>query len=186
MVGMTVEQIGIYTVADLEGERDRDDRLRWELLEGELVMTPAPRMEHQHIQMRLAARLLAVVDDSLNVIGAPFDVRLSDETVLQPDILVAPYRRFDQSVLSGPPLLAVEILSPSTRRRDLMTKLDILQRAGCPHYWVIDPDDTSARIWDLVDGAYVLTQHVTGDEPVRVTHPVELTFRVSELMSPTS
>ena len=185
-MGMTVEHIGIYTVADLERERDREDRLRWELLDGELVMTPAPRMEHQHIQIRLAARLLAVVDASLNVIGAPFDVRLSEKTVLQPDIIVAPYRQFDQAALVGPPTLAVEILSPSTRRRDLLTKLDVLQRVGCPHYWVIDPDDVSVRIWDLRDGAYVLTCHVRGDEPIHVTDPVDLTFRVSELMSPTS
>ena len=131
MVGMTVEQIGIYTVADLERERDRDDRLRWELLEGELAMTPSPRPVHQRIVSRLLVRLAAVLDDSIELFTAPLDVRLSERTVLQPDLVMV-------------------------------------------------------RIWDLVDGAYVLTHHVTGHEPVHVTHPVELTFRVSELMSPTS
>ena len=55
MVSMTVEPIGIYTVADLERSRERDDRLRWELLSGELVVTPSPRMIHQAIVGELSA-----------------------------------------------------------------------------------------------------------------------------------
>lgn len=185
MVGMTVEQIGIYTVADLERERELDDRLRWELLEGELVMTPSPRAIHQQLALRLAVRLLATVDhDSVDVIPAPIDVRLSDRTVLQPDLVVAAFEQIRDEGIVGAPVLAVEILSPSTRRRDLVTKLEILQRSGCPHYWVLDPDEVSLRAWHLVDGRYLLHTHAAGDEEVRITEPAELTFRVVDLLPP--
>lgn len=129
-------------------------------------------------------RLATAANESIEVFGAPLDVQLSERTVLQPDLLVMRAADVDDDGTSTTPLLAVEVLSPSTRRRDLMTKLDILQRAGCPHYRVIDPEDVSVRIWDLVDGAYVLTTHALGDREVRVTEPVELAFTVSELMPP--
>ena len=139
MVGMTVEEIGIYTVADLERERGLDERLRWELLEGELVMTPSPRAIHQQVALRLAVRLLESVDhDSVDVIPAPIDVHLSERTVLQ--------------------------------------------RSGCPHYWVLDPDEVSLRAWHLVGGRYLLHAHAARDDEVRLTEPVDLTFRVADLL----
>lgn len=182
---MTVEEIGIYTIADLERERGLDDRLRWELLEGELVMTPSPRSIHQQLSLRLAVRLLDSVDHAaLDVMTAPIDVQLSDRTVLQPDLVVATLEQIRDEGVVGAPVLAVEILSPSTRRRDLVTKLDILQRSGCPHYWVLDPDDVSLRVWRLVDGRYALHAHARRDQQVSLTEPAELTFRVADLLPP--
>lgn len=60
-------------------------------------------------------------------------------TCSEPDVLLLTESSIEEEFISAAPILAVEILSPSTRRRDLVTKLDILQLAGCPHYWVIDP-----------------------------------------------
>ena len=79
--------------------------------------------------------------DHLKVLVAPFDVALADDTVVQPDLLVA--RRSDLTVrdLPAAPMLAVEVLSPSTRRVDLMLKRSRFEAAGCPAYWVIDPDE---------------------------------------------
>lgn len=184
MVGMTVEQIGIYTVADLERERDRDDRLRWELLDGELVMTPSPRPVHQQVAFRIAQRLDAAATDDVVVLMAPLDVHLSGRTVLQPDVVVADHGQVRDDGIVDAPVLAVEVLSPSTRRRDLVTKREILQEAGCPHYWVLDPDEASLRAWRLVDGAYVLHTHAVGEQEVRLTEPVELAFRVVDLLPP--
>lgn len=182
MVSMTVEQIGIYTVADLERERDRDDRLRWELLDGELVVTPSPVPIHQDIAFELALLLRPVTPEGMHLYLAPLDVRLDERNVLQPDVLIVDESSIGDEAIEAAPILAVEVLSPSTRRRDLMTKLDILQRAGCPHYWVIDPADRSVRIWELVRGAYRLVVHAKGDHEVTVSAPVELTFRVDDLV----
>lgn len=128
MVGMTVEQIGIYGVADLERERERDDRLRWELLDGELVMTPSPRYVHQDMVGRLYIAMMAAVRGSLAVAMAPIDVHVSDSVVLQPDLVVAGHDQVGDSGVVGVPVLAAEVLSPSTRRHDLVTKLRILER----------------------------------------------------------
>lgn len=185
MVGMTVEDvIGIYTVADLERERERDERLRWELLEGELVMTPSPRTVHQRVAFRLAVLLDGAVGEGVEVLPAPIDVHLSARTVLQPDVVVV---RTDQLVdegVTGAPVLAVEVLSPSTRRRDLQAKPELLERSGCAHYWVVDPDEVSLRAWSLTEGRYVLRVHAVGDDEVRLTDPAALAFRVSDLLAP--
>ncbi len=184
MVGMTVEQIGIYTVADLERERERDDRLRWELLDGELVMTPSPIPIHQDIVRELTIRVAPKVPIGTCLYTAPLDVHLDARNVLQPDLILVAESSIGAKAILGAPILAVEVLSPSTRRRDLVTKLDILAHAGCPHYWVIDPAEASVRIWELVRGAYRLIAHATGDEPVTITAPVSLTVSVNDLIPP--
>ena len=185
MVTMTVEQIGIYTIADLERERGRDDGLRWELLDGELVMTPSPRTVHQAITFRLSVLLAPTMPAGTQFFTAPLDVRLDERNVLQPDLVLVAEEAIEDEFVSGAPILAVEVLSPSTRRRDLVTKLEILARGGCAHYWVIDPADASVRIWELVRGAYRGIVHAHGDEPVTVTEPVSVTFTVNDLI-PTS
>ncbi|GGK71348.1 hypothetical protein GCM10011509_19810 [Ornithinimicrobium pekingense] len=63
-----------------------------------------------------------------------------------------------------------------------MTKLGILERARCPHYWVVDPDDLSLRAWHLVDDRYVLHTRVAGDQEVRLTAPLDVAFRVADLV----
>lgn len=130
MVRVTVEEMGIFTVTDLERERDLDPRLRWELLEGELVMTPAPRFVHQDMLGRSYVRVLAPAQPPLVVALAPLDVRLSERTVLQPDLVVARREQAGDHGIEGIPLLVVEVLSPSTRCRDLMDKRRILERVG--------------------------------------------------------
>lgn len=183
MMTMTVEDaIGIYTVAELEQERERDERSRWELLGGELVMTPAPSTVHQRLSFRLAVSLDAAAGNDLEVFPAPYDVHLSEHTVLQPDVVLAAADQIMDDGIHGAPVLAVEVLSPSTRRRDLVQKREILERAGCPHYWVLDPDKMSLWVWRLVKGTYVLEHHVTGDEEVRLTVPVEVTLCVNDLL----
>lgn len=182
MVRMTVEEMGIYTVADLERERDLDPRLRWELLEGELVMTPAPRFVHQDMLGRLYVRVLDAAPSPLVVALAPLDVRLSDRTVLQPDLVVARREQAGDHGIEGVPLLVVEVLSPSTRRRDLVDKRRILERAGCAHYWVLDPDEASLRAWSLVEGRYELSCEGVDQQEVTFTEPVALSFRVGDLL----
>lgn len=183
---MTVEDvIGIYTVADLERAREReiDDASRWELIEGELAMTPSPLTVHQELVGRLYARLLAVGGD-LRVIVAPLDVHLSAGSVLQPDVVVAEPDQVMEDGVHGAPVLAVEVLSPATRRRDLVQKRSVLEQAGCPHYWALDPDTLTLWAWRLVDGAYVLEHQVGPTQRVTLSAPVPITLRPADLLPP--
>lgn len=184
MVSMTVEQIGIYTIEDLERERGLDERLRWELLDGELVMAPAPRPAHHQVVAALYDRLRPAIRNRAVLYFAPVDLYLDERTVLQPDLVVVDRAQVGEEGLHGAPLLAVEVLSPSSRRNDLVTKLEILQRAGCPHYWVVDPACATLWAWRLVEGRYELQVRAQGDDEVHVTEPVELSLRVGDLLPP--
>jgi Uma2 family endonuclease len=159
-----------FTRADLDAMPD--DGHRYELIDGVLVVTPAPVWMHQRVHSKLFGSLLNACPPDLEVLSAPFDVALAEDTVMQPDLLVA--RRADYSVRGleqKPPVLAVEVLSPSTRRIDLMLKWSRFEAAGCRSYWVIDPDDPSLVAWDLQDGRYVEVGKVSGDEEFRAELP---------------
>lgn len=120
--------------------------------------------------------------DHLEVILAPFDVALSDDTVMQPDLLVARREDFTPRDLPVAPALAIEVLSPSTRAYDLLLKKDRFQRAGCAHYWVVDPDVPAISTWTLTDGAYVESGAACGDESLAITAPFALDIQPSALI----
>jgi Uma2 family endonuclease len=169
------------TAADLEALPD--DGHRYELLDGTLLVTPAPRFEHQLAVGRLHVLLVAAVPADLVVLMAPFDVRLADDTVLQPDLLVARRRDFTSRDLPGAPLLAVEVLSAITRRVDLLLKRDRFQAAGCTAYWVVDPDEPSVVAWELREGAYVEVGRASGGERLAVEYPARISIRPNELIA---
>jgi Uma2 family endonuclease len=104
------------TRADLE--QVPDDGHRYELLDGALVVTPAPVPRHQRVVANLLVQLRTTCPHALEVLTAPLDVALRDDTVLQPDVLVARRSDFTETDLPVAPLLAVEVLSPSTRLID--------------------------------------------------------------------
>ena len=80
---------------------------------------------------------------------APVYVAIADDTVLQPDLLVVRRDEYADDTQPLRPLLAVGILSPSTRHVDLSLERVRYQTAGCPSYWVIDPDEPSITVWEL-------------------------------------
>jgi Uma2 family endonuclease len=149
-----------------------DDGHRYELVDGALVVTPAPSPLHQLVSGRLFLSLAQACPPDLAVLYAPLDVALSDTTVLQPDLLVA--RRADLTARDLPtaPLLAVEILSPSTRLIDLNLKRARYEEAGCPSYWVIDPEVPALTAWVLRGSTDVEAGHVVGDETFTAESPV--------------
>lgn len=153
-----------------------DDGHRYELVDGVLVVTPAPGLSHQTVALRLAAALEAARPSELRVLTAPFDVVLDSDTVVQPDVLVA--RRADLTArdLPVPPLLVVEVLSPSTRRIDLTLKRSRYESAGVESYWVIDPDEPTLVAWELQGRGYVEVGRVSHDEPFRAQRPFEVTL----------
>lgn len=161
------------TRADLE--LMPDDGHRYELVDGVLLVSPAPRWQHQRVVGELHVLLHQACPPDLEVLLAPFDVVLADDTVLQPDLLVAPRSQFTERGLPGAPLLAVEVLSPSTRRFDLLLKRDRLEVAGVPSYWLVDPDEPSLTALELVDGAYREAAAVRGDASWTAVVPFPVT-----------
>jgi Uma2 family endonuclease len=134
-------------------------------------------VRHQIASARLFSVLDAARPRDLLVLCAPLDVALTLDTVLQPDVLVARRGDFTEKDLPLAPLLAVEILSPSTRLIDLNLKKARYELAGCASYWVVDPDEPSLIAWDLRGGQYVQTAEATGDETftARIPYPVAIT-----------
>ena len=169
-----------FTRADLEALPD--DVHRYELLDGTLLVSPGPSYAHQTVGGNLHLLLRAACPSGLVVLLAPFAVGLAEDTELQPDLLVAPRSQFTAKDLPGPPLLAVEVLSPSTRRVDLLLKRDRLQEAGCPSYWLVDPDEPSLLALQLDDGAYVEAARVSGDQAWTAEQPFSVTVVASELV----
>jgi Uma2 family endonuclease len=168
------------TRADLDAIPD--DGHRYELIDGALIVTPAPSDPHQDAVLELAVLLREHCPADLKVKIAPFDVALSNNTVMQPDVLVARRADLTHQDLPVAPVLAVEILSPTTRHIDLMLKRARYEVAGCGSYWVVDPIELSIVAWDLRDGTYVEVGSAKGDDEYAATLPFPVTVRPSSLV----
>lgn len=168
------------TRTDLEAMPD-DDGHRYELIDGVLIVSPAPRVRHQRVLFGVARLVDDACPADLEVLFAPVDVVLANDTVIQPDLIVASRTAFTEKDLPAAPLLAVEVLSPSTRGVDLLLKKERLARAACPHYWVVDPDEPSAVAWTLTDGVYLETAHAVGSELFEVAAPFPVRFAPASL-----
>ncbi|USQ80604.1 Uma2 family endonuclease [Ornithinimicrobium faecis] len=159
------------TLEDFEAVRDVEDGHRYELIDGVLVVTPSPVPVHQRVVTRVWQLLSQDAPPGHEAFVAPLDIRLAVDTVVQPDILVAAAAAIGARRLDGVPVLAVEVLSPSTRHFDLSLKHSRYEEAGCPNYWVIDPHEPSLRAWHLTRDGYHLVAHVVGDEVAELADP---------------
>lgn len=126
--------------------RNTSDDSRYELLDGELVMAPAPSLRHQTIDTRLTALVHTFVNDRRlgHVFCPPCDVMLSSTDVVQPDLVFVSRERksilLEGDAVRGAPDLVVEILSPSTAARYRTLKRILYARHGVAEYWLVDPD----------------------------------------------
>ncbi len=162
-------------------DRMPDDGHRYELIDGALIVTPAPSPGHQTGLAALLVLLTTSCPDHLRVLPAPLDIALDEHSVLEPDLLVARKDRFTNRDLPEPPLLAVEVLSPSTRLIDLNLKKARYETAGCPSYWIVDPVDESIRTFQLDEDRYVESGRAAGQELLEVTRPFPVAIRPAEL-----
>ena len=174
------EHTGPLTFADLQ--QFPDDGLRYEIVDGVLLVTPAPNTAHQTCVANLIVILTAAVPPDLQVLPAPFDWLIDDMTCVEPDVLV--FRRADVGAkrLAAPPVLAVEVLSPGTARVDRGVKLHAYEDAGLPWYWLVDPVDPRLTVLQLVDGRFVPRADVVGDESHTATTPFAVTLAASDLL----
>jgi Uma2 family endonuclease len=129
-----------------------DDGLLHELLDGVHVVTPAPRYIHQRAISELEALLRAAITGrrDVEVLHSPADIVLGPKALVQPDLFMirrTPGVRPERWADVGVPLLAVEILSPTTAPRDRGAKRRIYQRAGVGEYWIVDLDARLIERW---------------------------------------
>jgi Uma2 family endonuclease len=174
-----VDTAGRFTRADLDAMPD--DGRRYELLDGSIIVTPAPGKRHQRVERRLVRLLEDQAPHHLEVFAAPLDLELPNGDVVEPDVLVVTRNDPDARTVTEIPVLIVETLSPSTRRRDVGDKLTAYRDAGVPSYWVIDPINPRLQAWALQDGEYVEIADVSGDEEWTATEPFEVTVRPVDL-----
>ena len=130
------------------------DDERYELINGELIMSPSPRTAHQRTDMKLGLRLGTFIEQYNlgEFFSAPFDVVLSDTDVVQPDLLFVSHERLHiitENNIQGAPDLAVEILSPSTSARDRGYKRDLYAKHGVKEYWQVDTDAKRITVLSL-------------------------------------
>lgn len=140
-----------------------DDGKQYELIDGELFMTPAPKPKHQEIVLRLAAELSGLV--RINGLGGvfvgPVDILFDPYTVVRPDVLFISAARLSivgEDAIEGPPDLVVEVLSPSTFYKDLRKKMTAYSQFGVQEYWIVDPETQTIEVYTRRDDKLQLAQ----------------------------
>ncbi|MEO0139645.1 MAG: Uma2 family endonuclease [candidate division WOR-3 bacterium] len=151
MKGIVKERIWTY-----EDYLKLEDEERYEVIKGRLMEMPSPTPWHQRILMELATliREFVKVKNKGEVLPSPLDVVLDDNVVLQPDIVYISKERLGvigEKAIMGSPDLVVEIVSPSTIRRDTVVKKGIYENFGVKEYWIVYPEEKAIEVWVLDD-----------------------------------
>jgi Uma2 family endonuclease len=159
-----------FTVDDLD--RLPDDGRRYELLDGILVVSPRPTTVHQLAAARLLMLLGQACPEDLCVLPEPA-VQLSGNTEFDPDVVVVRMDDMGGAKFTTPPLLVIEIRSPSTALIDLNRKKTAYQEFGVGSYWIVDPDprEPSLTAFELRDGRYGPPVTVAGNEALECERP---------------
>jgi Uma2 family endonuclease len=166
-----------------------EDGKRYEAIDGELYVTPAPSRRHQRISFNLARALYSILEGPGHgwIYLAPTGVELpeTDEGV-QPDILFVSKAQSQSLVkegIRGVPVLVVEILSPSTAERDRTIKKKLYQRHGVARYWVVDPDAESVEAWDFASSPENPARYVDR-LPVRLGDRIVGEIQLAKIFAP--
>ena len=167
------------TYDDLVAMFPDEDGVQRELIDGELFVTPSPFIQHQRLVQRLALSLgnhLEAHPDQGEVFTAPLDVVMTPHDVVEPDVLVVLGDQLDiltEKNVQGAPGLVIEILSPSTRKRDLTLKRQLFDREGVREYWIVDPDRNSVAVHRRAnDGAFPLAATLEAKHGEMLTSPL--------------
>ena len=140
-----------YTYEDLQAFPEGDGK-RYEIIDGDLLVTPAPLSKHQLVLGNLHGLLWAFLQASPEgrVLFAPADVVLSEINVVEPDLLFLSNARLDRVTrknIKGAPDIVVEVLSESTRRADEVRKRKLYESADVLEYWIVDPELETVKVY---------------------------------------
>ena len=178
MATVVVEQFTYADIAAMPG-----DGYRHELLDGAILVTPSPGLAHQDVVLNLVVILRDHCRGTgLHVVVGPFDVRLSDTTVVVPDIVVAPWENFGDRDLRSAPRLVVEVRSRLTATIDATVKRALYESAGVQSYWLVDPARPAITMLELADGRYEARGHAVGSETLEVGQPFNFSLAPSQLL----
>lgn len=170
-----------WTVADLADLPD--DGLRYELVDGMLLVSPAPSKLHQRCLGNLYQLVRAACTPDLEVFFAPTDYQPTTTRSFEPDLLVVSRDDPGPAAVTTPLALAVEVLSPSSRSVDRVLKRELYEQAGVASYWIVDPEVPSITVWVLEDGRFGEPVVVSGDDELTVDQPFAMTVIPSALLS---
>lgn len=160
-----------------------DDGNRYEVLDGALVMTPPPGFGHQTSVLELAVLLCAAARPvALRVVVAPFAWRIAPGNVPEPDLMVVAPEAVTERAIVAPPLLVVEVLSPTGRNRDLSEKRRIYADGGAAWYWLLDPAVPSLTVLRLDGADYVEHAVVAGSDAYESDEPFPIRVIPAELV----
>jgi Uma2 family endonuclease len=177
----TTEGLSVVTPADwIPGPRQGswtyddyaalpDDGQRYEIVNGVLLMAPAPSPDHQSITLRLSHYLFVHVELAGlgRVFAAPIDVELGPKNVFQPDITVLLNIHLDKVAakkIIGAPDLVIEVASRGTATYDRVSKYDIYARAGIAEYWIVKPTNRTIEVLILENGEYYSSGIFRGEQ----------------------
>ena len=166
-----------------------DHRVRYEVIRGELFVSPAPGLAHQRTVVALARMLAEYIEREGmgEVLVGPFEVELTEDSAVQPDVLAILRDRahlLTTKRLNGPPSLAVEVISYTSKRTDRLQKLALYLEEGVPEYWIVDPELRRVERWRPGDAqAEVVTERLDWrpdpDRPALEIDLMELFERVN-------
>jgi Uma2 family endonuclease len=124
---------------------------RWEIIQGiPYAMTPSPARKHQYLNTKIVIQLGNLLENCENCrVYIPIDWQITEDTVVQPDVLVVCDENPEDTKLTVPPVIVFEILSPSTSRKDKVLKYRLYQNAGVKYYCIVDPVTSSAEVFTL-------------------------------------
>lgn len=175
-----------YYTADMVRALPEDGK-RYEVVHGELLVTPAPRTWHQEIVGRLYRSLCSYVETDtpdLHVFASPADISWSDDTLVQPDVFVVP--RTEARTLDWAHIrdlhLVIEVLSPASTRADRFTKRRLYQERRIPAYWIVDGDERLVEVWTPEALRPTVERERISWRPAGSAHP--LTVALEELFRP--
>jgi Uma2 family endonuclease len=176
---------GEWTYPDYK--RLPENGMRYEVIEGDLCMTPAPSTKHQRTVGAIFFKIREYLDkDPLGeVFLSPIDVLLGElATPVQPDLLVIASKRLaivKESCIEGAPNLVVEVLSPTNPGHDRNRKFSLYSRARVPEYWIADPEERAIEVFVLRGEAYALAGRFEPGQTLKSELLTGLKVAVSEI-----
>ena len=181
---MAIQPRGL-TYTDLQAFPE--DNLRRELIDGELIVTAAPRTRHQRVVANLTFHLgLYSRQHGGDVFPAPTDVYFSDSNVVEPDVLfvrVENLGKIESGFIRSAPDLVVEVSSPSGRKLELVRKRELYERFGVPEYWYVDIEVDQVHLYRLADG-YGVARVVGRGQTIECPSVPGFSIGVDDLLGP--
>lgn len=162
-----------------------DNGSQYEIVAGMLELKPSASTTHQRVSLQILRQLFDSCENEYIIIAAPMDVILSDQDTRQPDILMVHRTRahiVQEHAVVGPPDLVIEILSPTSIKRDRTMKLRTYAQFCVPEYWIVDPVHLTIEQYSLVQAgrSYELLNVYTAEEYVESAHIRCVRFKVED------